>query len=38
VSGWAGTDVPDEVAARLEHGDARTTVEQDTRLRLLDRR
>ena len=38
VAGWAGTTVPESVAARLERGNARTTVEQDTRLRLLDRR
>jgi hypothetical protein len=37
VAGWAGTNVPEEVAARLERGDARTTVEQGTRLRLLVR-
>ena len=37
VSGWAGTSVPEEVAARLEAGSARVTVEQDTRLRLLVR-
>jgi len=38
VADWAGTTVPDEVAARLERGDGRVTVEQDTRLRVLDRR
>ena len=38
VAGWAGTTVPDDVAGRLERGNARTTVEQETRLRLLDRR
>jgi len=38
VGGWAGTSIPEEVAARLERGDTRTTVEQGTRLRLLDRR
>jgi hypothetical protein len=38
VAGWAGTTVPELVAASLERGNARTTVEQDTRLRLLDRR
>ncbi len=38
VDGWAGTSVPEEVAARLERGDTRTTVDQGTRLRLLDRR
>jgi hypothetical protein len=38
VGGWAGTSVPEEVAARLERGDTRTTVDQGTRLRLLDRR
>ena len=37
VAGWAGTNVPEEVAVRLERGNARTTVEQDTRLRLLGR-
>ena len=38
VADWAGTTVPEEVAARLERGDGRVTVEQETRLRLLDRR
>jgi hypothetical protein len=38
VAGWAGTSVPEEVAARLERGDTRATVDQGTRLRLLDRR
>jgi hypothetical protein len=38
VGGWAGTSVPEHVAARLESGDTRTTVDQGTRLRLLDRR
>ena len=38
VAGWAGTTVPDDVAARLERGNGRATVEQETRLRLLDRR
>jgi hypothetical protein len=38
VTGWAGTNVPEDVGARLERRNARTTVEQDTRLRLLDRR
>jgi hypothetical protein len=38
VAGWAGTSVPEEVAARLERGDTRATVSQGTRLRLLDRR
>jgi hypothetical protein len=38
VAGWAGTSVPEEVAARLARGKTRTTVEQRTRLRLLDRR
>ena len=38
VAGWAGTNVPEDVGALLERGNARTTVEQDTRLRLLDRR
>jgi hypothetical protein len=37
VAGWAGTNVPEEVAARLERSNARATVEQDTRLRLLGR-
>jgi hypothetical protein len=37
VSGWAGTNVPEEVAARLARGNARVTVEQATRLRLLGR-
>jgi hypothetical protein len=38
VAGWAGTTVPEGVAARLERATACTTVEQETRLRLLDRR
>jgi hypothetical protein len=38
VGDWAGTTVPAEVAARLERGEGRATVEQETRLRLLDRR
>lgn len=38
VAGWAGTTVSEEIAARLEAGGARTTVEQETRLRLLGRR
>jgi hypothetical protein len=38
VDGWAGTSIPEEVAARLKRGDTRTTVDQGTRLRLLDRR
>jgi hypothetical protein len=38
VAGWAGTNVPEDVGALLEGGNARTTVEQDTRLRLLNRR
>ena len=38
VADWAGTEVPEDVAARLERGDGRATVEQETRLRLLDRR
>ena len=38
VAGWAGTTVPEHVAARLESADERVTVEQDTRLRLLSRR
>jgi hypothetical protein len=37
VSSWAGTRVPDELAARLEGSSARTTVEQETRLRLFGR-
>ena len=37
VAGWAGTNVPEEVAARLRGSDSRVTVEQDTRLRLLVR-
>ena len=38
VSSWAGTRVPDEIAELLRAGSARATVEQDTRLRLFDRR
>jgi hypothetical protein len=38
VGGWAGTSVPEQVAARLASADTRTTVAQGTRLRLLDRR
>jgi hypothetical protein len=38
VSSWAGTRVPEEIAACLEGGSARATVDQDTRLRLFDRR
>jgi hypothetical protein len=38
VSSWAGTHVPDELAATLRAGSGRPTVEQDTRLRLFDRR
>jgi hypothetical protein len=38
VRDWAGTHVPDDVAAQLENGSARATVEHDVRLRLLDRR
>jgi hypothetical protein len=38
VAGWVGTTVPEDVAARLERGNARVTVDQETRLRLLDRR
>ena len=38
VAGWAGTNVPEDVGALLEGGNARTTVEQDTRLRQLVRR
>ena len=37
VGSWAGTEVPPEVASRLEHGSGSVTVEQGTRLRLLDR-
>jgi hypothetical protein len=37
VAGWAGTNVPEDVSARLRGSDARVTVEQDTRLRLLIR-
>ena len=37
VGAWAGTDVPPEVALRLERGSGRVTVEQGTRLRLLVR-
>jgi hypothetical protein len=38
VGKWAGTRVPAEVAARLEHGSACATVEHEVRLRLLLRR
>jgi hypothetical protein len=38
VAGWVGTTVPEDVVARLERGDGRVTVDQETRLRLLDRR
>ena len=38
VSSWAGTHVPDELTATLRAGTGRPTVEQDTRLRLFDRR
>ena len=38
VGSWAGTQVPADVAARLEHSPARATVEHDVRLRLLRRR
>jgi hypothetical protein len=38
VAGWVGTTIPEDVAARLERGNARVTVDQETRLRLLDRR
>ena len=38
VTGWVGTTVPEDVVARLERGDGRVTVDQETRLRLLDRR
>jgi hypothetical protein len=34
---WAGTHVPDDVAARLERASATVTVEHDVRLRLLVR-
>jgi hypothetical protein len=37
VSSWAGTRVPAGIAARLRAGSARTTVGQETRLRLFDR-
>ena len=37
VSSWAGTTVPDHIAARLAHSPARVTVEHDVRLRLLVR-
>jgi hypothetical protein len=37
VGTWAGTEVPAAVLARLEHSPARTTVEHDVRLRLLER-
>jgi hypothetical protein len=36
VSAWAGTAVPDDVAARLAQGAGTTTVEHDVRLRLFD--
>lgn len=38
VAKWAGTRIPAEVAASLEDGSGRATVEQETRLRLLLRR
>lgn len=38
VGSWAGTEVPAEVTASLQHVSARTTVEHDVRLRLLGRR
>jgi len=38
VGTWGGTHIPAEVAARLEHGSGRATVEHDVRLRLLFRR
>jgi hypothetical protein len=38
VETWAGTSVPADVAARLEQGSGRATVEHDVRLRLLARR
>ena len=37
VGSWAGTQVPPEVALRLEGSSGRVTVEQGTRLRLLGR-
>jgi hypothetical protein len=37
VGTWAGTTVPDALAARLENGAVRTTVEHDVRLRLFHR-
>ena len=37
VGSWAGTEVPPEVASRLERWSGRVTVEQGTRLRLLGR-
>jgi hypothetical protein len=37
VGTWAGTTVPDSIAARLEHSPARVTVEHDVRLRLFRR-
>jgi hypothetical protein len=38
VADWVGTTVPEDVAARLERGNARVTVDQETRLRLFGRR
>jgi hypothetical protein len=38
VGGWGGTHVPPALAARLEEGSTRATVEHDVRLRLLGRR
>ena len=38
VSSWGGTNVPAELAARLERGSGRTTVEHDVRLRVFRRR
>ena len=38
VGSWAGTDVPPELASRLQRNSGRVTVEQGTRLRLLGRR
>ena len=38
VETWAGTNVPDDIAARLARHSARVTVEHDVRLRLLVRR
>jgi len=35
VGSWVGTRVPPDVAARLEQGSGRATVEHDVRLRLF---